>query len=386
MTTPAQRDQHRQWLLELTAIPTAAGHEHRVIAWIEKWIKRRKNLKLERDRSGNLFITCAKKPRGKTAPRPVFITAHLDHPAFVVTKVVSEYTVELEFRGGVHDPYFDHAAVEIIDAKNNAHSATITTLDASAKPFKKVTAELREETTAAIREGDIARWKLPEPSIENGLLHTHACDDLAAAAAALGALDILHRRKGMEHIGVLFTLAEEVGFVGTLAACKTKSIPKTARLICLENSRSFAESPIGAGPILRVGDRISVFDPRLTNRIGDLMLEHQKNHPEFKWQRKLMPGGACEATAFSAYGYESTCVCLPLGNYHNMQDIDGVLAGTRPARVGLEYIAVDDYHGLVDLLILTCEQLDAGEVKPLRQRMDDLYKERAFVLDTAKKK
>lgn len=384
-TTAAQRDQHREWLLELTAIPTAAGHEHRVIKWIDSWVKRRKNLKLARDQSGNLFITHARPSRAKNAPRPVFITAHLDHPAFVVTKIISEYTVELEFRGGVHDPYFENAAIEIIDAKDRAHAATISTLDSTARPFKRVTAELREPA-GALKPGDIGRWQFPEPSIEDGRLHTHACDDLAAAAAALGALDVLHRRKGMEHVGLLFTLAEEVGFIGTLAACKHKSIPKKSRLICLENSRSFAESPIGAGPILRVGDRISVFDPRLTNRIGDLILEHQKNHPAFKWQRKLMPGGACEATAFSAYGYESTCICLPLGNYHNMRDIDGVLAGGRPAEVGREFIAVDDYHGLVDMLILTCEQLDTGDVKPIRQRMDAMYKERAFVLDTVREK
>ena len=56
-----------------------------------------------------------------------------------------------------------------------------------------------------------------------------------------------------------------------------------------------------------------------------------------------MPGGACEATAFSAYGYESTCLCLPLGNYHNMHDID-VVAGRRK-------------HEGEDLLLLTLGQV-----------------------------
>ncbi|MEZ6210536.1 MAG: hypothetical protein R3B46_04715 [Phycisphaerales bacterium] len=27
-----------QWLLELTSIPTAAGREDRVIAWIREWV------------------------------------------------------------------------------------------------------------------------------------------------------------------------------------------------------------------------------------------------------------------------------------------------------------------------------------------------------------
>lgn len=381
--TTTQRDRHRQWLLELTAIPTAAGREHRVIAWIERWVKARKNLRLTRDKAGNLFITHVKRSRAKSAPRPVLITAHLDHPAFVVKRRLADDTLELEFRGGVHDPYFENAAIEVIDTRDGSHAARITSLDAGATPFKIVTAKL-EQPSDTIAPGDIARWSLPEPSIEEGRLYTHACDDLAAAAAALAALEALHRRRGMEHVGVLFTLAEEIGFIGAIAACKHRSISKGTRLICLENSRSFPDSPIGAGPILRVGDRLSVFDPRLTNRIGDLLLEHAKTNPEFAWQRKLMPGGACEATAFSAYGHESTCVCLALGNYHNMEDIDGVLAGRRPARIGREFIAVNDYHGLVDLLILACDRLDRAQVKPLRERMEALHRERAFVLDAAR--
>ena len=112
-----------------------------------------------------------------------------------------------------------------------------------------------------------------------------------------------------------------------IGAARAGFVPKGARLVCLENSRSFPhDSPIGAGPIVRVGDRLSVFTPELTNRIGDLAAAYAKENPAFRFQRKLMPGGACEATAFASFGIASTCVCLPLGNYHNMEDIDGVAA------------------------------------------------------------
>ena len=232
--------------------------------------------------------------------------------------------------------------------------------------------------------GDIGRWVFAgrgaKPTIEKGILHTPACDDLAAVAVALATLDILHRRKGMEHVGVLLTRAEEVGFIGAIAACKNRSVPKSSRLICLENSRSYPESPIGGGPIVRVGDRISVFDPRLTNRISLIMGEYSKRNPSYKWQRKLMPGGACEATTFSTYGYESTCLCLPLGNYHNMRDVDSVLAGKRPAKVGPEYIAVDDYHGLIEMLIVSITQLDNSKVPDIEKMMEKLMVEVGFVV------
>ena len=53
------------------------------------------------------------------------------------------------------------------------------------------------------------------------------------------------------------------------------------------------------GPIVRVGDRMTVFSPDLTNDISTLMTTHAAEMPKFKWQRKLMAGGACEATARS---------------------------------------------------------------------------------------
>lgn len=386
MTTKAQREKHLQWLEEVTALPTAAGHEDRVIEWVEEWVSRRKNLKRRTDKAGNLIIEQVEDGSEATdGPRPVYITAHLDHPAFVVRRLVDEEVIELEFRGGVNDPYFTGATIEIFDDDDRAHRATIVSLDSKSKPFKLVRAQLKKPTDA-IAPGQVGRWAFSgrdhlHDVDDKGLFHAHACDDLAAVAAALSVLDVLRQRQGMGHVGVLLTRAEEVGFIGAIAACKHRSVRKSSRLICLENSRSFAESPIGGGPIVRVGDRMSVFDPRLTNRISLIMFEHEKDHPEFRWQRKLMAGGRCEATTFSAYGYESTCLCLPLGNYHNMADIDGVAAGKRPAKVAPECIALDDYHGLVKMLIISIERLDDEDLPDLEAQMEALYDERGFVVE-----
>lgn len=381
--TEKQRAQHEQWLLELTGIPTAAGREQRVIQWVEIWLKRRSNLVTRRDKAGNLIITRCDVAEQVTPANPVFITAHLDHPAFVLRSVVDRKTIELDFRGGVNDPYFENAPIEMFDSNDSVHDGMITSLDSKATPFKLVQVALKKPTDA-LQVGDIGRWKFKgvgaAPTIQDGLLHTPACDDLAAVAAALATLDVLRNKKSFEHVGVLLTRAEEIGFIGAIAACKYKSVAKNSRLICLENSRSFPESPIGDGPILRVGDKSSVFGPELTNRIGAIMDAHHKANPTFKWQRKLMPGGTCEATTFSTYGYQSTCLCLPLGNYHNMADIDGVAAGKRPARVAPEYISVNDYHGLIEMLVVTAANLDSGDVPDMKTRMEKLFGNYAFVL------
>jgi endoglucanase len=369
-------------------MPTAAGREDEVIAWVERWTAERRNLVLSRDAAGNLFITRrrlrknAPRPRAAARPAPLFITAHMDHPAFVV-RAARGREIDLEFRGSVHPPYFERARLEIIGSGGMRRRARIVSVDTAARPFTRVVARLDSPARGAPAPGDIARWRFggsPLPRVARGLLYTHGCDDLAGVAAALAALDELRGRRETGHVGVMLTRAEEVGFIGATAACQARSIPRNARLICLETSRSFAESPIGAGPIVRVGDRMSVFEPSLTNAISLLMTEHAKARPAFKWQRKLMPGGTCEATTFSAYGYRSTCLCLPLGNYHNMMDIDGVTSGRARARVGPEFISVDDFHGLVEMLIVCATRLDVPKTSSLASAMEDRMRRFGHVL------
>lgn len=375
---PADRPCLVSTVLELSSIPTAAGKEDRVVTWIEAWVAARPGISLSRDRHGNLMLRQT-KTRPAKGVAPLWFQAHLDHPAFVVRSVASDGSLELEFRGGVHDPYFVDAQLDVFDASNHATTATIVSLDAQAKPFKLVQAKPAKRSHD-IAPGDIGRWKLPKARISKGNIQTHACDDLAAVAAALCAFDRIRSKPGHGHVGLFLTRSEEIGFIGTIGAARDKTLSKDARIICLENSRSFAESPIGGGPIVRVGDRRSVFVPELTNRINDILVEYVKTHPYFRFQRKLMPGGTCEATAFACYGHLSTCLCLPLGNYHNMVDIDRVLAGARPAKIGHEFVALADFIGLVEMLEAIAAHLDSASVPPMKQSMETLWKDLSFVL------
>lgn len=389
-----RRAQHHRWLLEVTALPTASGKEQRVVEWITAWCAQRPDIVLTKDDAGNLHLAF----RGvKPGPRPVYFTAHLDHPAFVVESLVAPGTIELSFRGGVMEEYFTDARIVVHDGQRGTHRGRLvqkSRAEGESSPFSFYVAEL-ETASGAIRVGDVAVWDVGPAEIADGLLHTLGCDDLAALAAALAAYDELLQVAGAERpdVRLLFTRAEEIGFVGAIAACRLKTLPRDARVIALENSRSFAESPIGGGPIVRVGDRVSVFSPGLTDAIAKraeqisgapaLPTASQKAAvPAWKWQRKLMAGGACEASVFCAYGYESTCLCLPLGNYHNMADLAAVQArtNTEAPKVAREFISIDDFNGLVDLLIACGRSLP--ETGGFSQRIEKLWNERRFVLET----
>ena len=380
----AARAEHERWLRQLTAIPTAAGREGRVVEWIESWLDERPGLLLRRDDAGNMFVERAESGAGDTAP--LYITAHLDHPAFVVEGHVGDGALNLSFRGGVRDPYFVDAPIEVVLADDSTRRATVVEAG-PAEPYRRCVAELESGDASGIEPGDIARWALPDPEVIGGEWHTHACDDLAAVAAALAALDTLGDDPRAAHVGLIFTRAEEVGFIGAIHACKHGAIPPGARCVLLENSRSFPESPIGGGPIVRVGDRLSTFSPALTAglaKLGErLAKDREGTDRPFKSQRRLMPGGACESTVYQAYGYESACLCLPLGAYHNMADLDRVERGDEDAvasaRCGREHIALDDYQWLVDLLVAAGTGL--GAVEPMIDRLERLYDERSGVLE-----
>ncbi|MEO0482443.1 MAG: hypothetical protein AAF138_02365 [Planctomycetota bacterium] len=406
MNAPKTADRRLASLLELTSIPTAAGREQRVVAWIKRWVSEREGVTLERDRHGNLTLSL-EGARDQTDQPPVYFTAHLDHPAFVVERVISPTLIELVFRGGVMEDYFIGARVIVHDSAGARHTATLTERDGPQEPYKRFVAELDQsdddDVPDGIRPGDIATWDLPASEIAevDGVerLLAPVCDDLAAAASALASFDELRaiRADGGDTLDarLLFTRAEEVGFIGAIAACRDKTIPADARVIALENSRASAEAPIGGGPIVRVGDRLSVFDPKLTNAVGKRMeavaggpahisaQQKKSDAPARPWQRKLMPGGACEASVFCAFGYSSTCVCLPLGNYHNMGDLDAVQAGGYEGRppIAREEIAIGDFHGMTDLLVACGTELT--QQATMHELVEKLWRERSDVLAQA---
>ncbi|HZW11044.1 MAG TPA: hypothetical protein VFF69_14170 [Phycisphaerales bacterium] len=399
----ASRALHLDWLLTLTQIPTAAGRERRVIRWIERWVADRPELTLHADGAGNLIVRFAGEPATSS---PLYFTAHLDHPAFVVERAVSPSVVEVSFRGGVMDDYFERARVVLYDRDDHPYRAAIAErVEGPTPKFKHYLCELDRDCDS-LRPGDVGTWEFPQADVADvdgvECVRTLACDDLAGAAAALSAFDELRRARSdggaPGDVRLLFTRAEEVGFIGAIAACRDGSIEPGARLIALENSRSFPESPIGGGPIVRVGDRVSVFTPELTAAVASVAerfaggpaqpIASQKaaDMPKWRWQRKLMAGGACEASVFCAFGHAATCVCLPLGNYHNMADLAAVQAGknTDKPAVGREYVALADYHGLVDLLLACATDLAdpvAAQASSFRTRLDSLWSDLRFVLD-----
>ena len=351
----ADRASVERWLHQLTHLPTAPGVEDAVIDWVRRWVARRSDLRVSQDSGGNLLIT----QKRRTTKAPLLAVAHMDHPAFVITEVDDREAV-FEFRGGVTAPYFENARVVVVSRPDGA-KATVTEYDEPNQAGR-----LRITSRGSIEPGDIAMWSMRDEKAASDRFKAPACDDLAGVAAALAALDICRRDSSLAHFGVLLTRAEEVGLVGAIHAAKHRTIPDGSRLLSIETSRELVNARIGEGPVIRTGDRATVFDRELTNRISRAAETAGIPH-----QRRLMDGGGCEATAFGAYGFQAGGLCLCLGNWHNRGNLDEVEQGIGEAIPMLEEISLSDFHGLIALLVLSARAVDVPDT--LEDRLDAAY-------------
>lgn len=365
LTQTAQ--QQRTWLSHLkrvTALPTAAGCEEAVIGFVDQWLIKRPALECKIDRFGNRVI----KRTGARGRSPVFLTAHMDHPAFVVhaedqDETADERTLTARFMGGVAPSFFVGTPVRLWRLKKDGSGyqpgpvGEVIQHEPGQGDRWWPICQVRFDQRVRLSTKTIMTWELGKPDTIDDMFHTPVCDDLAGLVAALCAMDWALEVDPACDVRLLLTRAEEVGLLGAIYAAENGTVPKAAKLICLETSKALPHAPIGGGPIIRVGDRSSVFDRQLTGALHETARALQALDQDFIFQRKLMDGGTCEATAFCALGYQATCCCLALGNYHNMNEATG--------RIEQETISVNDFLGLTRLLTAACLRLSPSNTKAI---------------------
>lgn len=205
--------------------------------------------------------------------------------------------------------------------------------------------------------GDFAMWDLPAFEFKDGLIHSRACDDLLGCAEIICLFRELEAAKANVHCLGLFTRAEEVGFWGAIQLARSGILPKNITVFSLETSTPRGGAEIGRGPIVRVGDRLSIFDSGETLRMMNVAAANG-----IPVQRCLLDGGSCEASAYQVYGYRSVAASIALGNYHNC-----VPDGT----IGCEYVSADDYANMVRLCVaLVRETKSPDPVKAFRATLE----------------
>ncbi len=339
--------------------PAAPFHEHAVRGEVEK-ICREQGLQFERDEFGNVIV------RLKTAAtRPFVLAAHLDHPGFEVVRRISSKRWHARFLGGVPDSYFrSGVSVRLMPGGDRAK---LGPRRGKAKEF-----ELRRTNLLEIKP-HFAVWDLEDFVVRNGRIYGRACDDLVGVASILATLIELKRRRARVHLIGVIARAEEIGFLGAMAAAGSKQLPKNSLVISLETSRELPGVKMGNGVILRVGDRTSIFDSKGMRFLGEVAAGLKSRNKKFQFQRGLMSGGTCEATAYQEFGFQTAAVCVALGNYHNCAERN---------RIATEFVNIEDARSMVELLSAAAIQMPkyASLVKRLPERLQAMLRKASYRL------
>ncbi len=343
-------------LVQTASIATAPFCEQRVAEHVMAFVKARRHLRAEVDAAGNILIEQnARVSASKGATRWVF-AAHMDHPGLRVARVLGPDRLEADFFGSVAGSALKKAAVRFFDGDKEITGkvTSITRLNR-----RKMPTRVRVRMDGAVGVGALGMFDLPAGKIRGNRFECRVCDNLAGVAAGLQMLDQLGPSRLQAPVALLLTRAEEVGFVGAMAAMRLGTLKPDDHVVVLECSSESTATRRGAGVVVRVGDRSSVFDPQLSAFFTRQAAKLAKRDKTFAFQRALMSGGSCEATAYAAAGLQAGCICVPLGNYHNMTADKRAIAS--------EQIDVRDWKNWVKLLVAIARH--GGEIA---QRPDSL--------------
>jgi putative aminopeptidase FrvX len=314
--------------------PAAPYHEHAVRAEVQK-IFEEHGLRFELDRYGNLLV------RLQTAKRlrPFVMAAHMDHPGFEVVREKRNSNHLVRFQGGVPDHYF-RPGIKIRLMPGHIPAKLGKRIGKDRRFEIQVSRPLESQPAFAV-------WEL-EDFRASDLIVGRACDDLIGVTSILATMIELKKARARVNVVGVISRAEEIGFRGVLALTNTELLPRNSLVISLETSRELPGVKMGDGVILRVGDKTSVFDSDAMRFLAEVANELGTRRKDFKFQRGLMAGGTCEATAFQEFGFQTGAVCIALGNYHNCSP---------NGKIKAEYVSVADACGMVDLLVAAAKQM-----------------------------
>jgi len=323
--------------------PSVPFHEHAVRAEVEA-ICRENNLEFKRDKFGNVIV------RVRTAKtRPFVLAAHMDHPGFEIVRQLSTKSWLAKFLGGVPDEYF-RASVPVRLVQDERAGETPAVPGAAKlgrRPGKAKEFELHAKQ-AVIGTPAFAVWELEDFVVKKGRIHGRGCDDLIGVASILATLIQLKRSRARVHVIGVIARAEEIGFLGAMTVAAANVLPKNSLVVSLETSRELPGVKMDQGVILRVGDRTSIFDSQAMRFLAEVAVELKTKHKKFQFQRALMSGGTCEATAYQEFGFQTAAVCVALGNYHNCAP---------GKRIAAEFVSLTDALSMVELLIAAAKQM-----------------------------
>lgn len=347
-----------KFLDKLLSIPTAPFREQLVRDAVVGMLGKHKVPYFE-DPAGNLVIGFAslaayQRELSRTVREPLrVLVAHMDHPGFHGLRWRTPKFLAVRWHGGSPRKHLAGSSVWLADREGYVGQGSMTRVKMHRSGYFIETAEVRVDRSSLVRDVPAAElfggFRFRAPVWRSGKrIYTKAADDLVGVFAIVETAVALFRKGATRRPFVgLLTRGEEVGFVGAIAHLEKKWLQNANRpvvFVSLETSRALEGARIGKGPVVRLGDRRTVFDANALQ----VLVEVANRVLPGRHQKRIMDGGACEAAAAMVWRVPAVGISVPLGNYHNQgfeggPDCRGV-DGPAP-----EMVHEDDVAGLLAL-------------------------------------
>lgn len=349
----ADREQALNILSRLGVQPAVAYREAGVASAVELTLKEL-GVAWEVDEYGNII---ARVPGLDADAEPLALVAHMDHPGFEAVSYQGDYLV-CDVLGGVPAASFEAGVpLHIILADGKRLPATTAGRHGD-DAQRQVLIELGEPAQLELPAAVV--FDLPDFQVDGEMIRMRAADDLAGCASILASLAELSAQTPPGDVYGVFTRAEEVGLMGARLLAESGLLSKETLVVSLESSRTLPGAEQGSGPVIRVGDAGMTFNADAESVLLKARETLQLQEGGFRVQRQLMSGGVCEASAFALFGYRTTGIAFPLGNYHN---------GAPDGTIQAEYIHVEDFLGGVRLIVEAARQMPEKNNIAFKQRL-----------------
>jgi endoglucanase len=342
--------------------PAVSFMEGAVASYIQRFLQDL-GLSVETDRHGNLITHLEGGNSSPEGQPPIAFMAHMDHPGFEAVEA-REGMIIARALGGVPQACFSQGIPVQVVMPDGGRLLGETSGSYGRESERMIAIQLREPRNLEFPRPVV--YDLPDFHFDGDMVRMRALDDLAGCASILVAMQTLASEERAGDVYGVFTRAEEVGLIGARLLAEDGTLPADTLVVSLESSRTLPGAVIGEGPVIRVGDATFTFDAEAEGALIKAREELTERRADFKAQRQLMSGGTCEASGFRYYGYRTTGIAFPLGNYHN---------ATPEGGVGAEYIHIDDFVGGVELIVQAARSVARRRESRPWLRMRDIPQE-----------
>jgi len=337
-------------LRELVFTPGLSGYEERVSDWLIERIPA--GLEPVKDSMGNLFVSL-----GEGKPHLLFI-AHMDEIGVVISHVDEKGYGRIKKIGGLDDRMLVGRMFDFVTERG-----LVTGVMGVKPPHLMIDRE--KEMREGIRSEEVyvdfgtrtrkETERLGIHPLTPGIMKKHfailnkqylssrGLDDRVGCAAIFWALQAWHRKPPRCRITAAWSVQEERGLRGAMAVAHRLEVDHAFPI----DSSSTGDAPgvefhlaptrLGAGPVLRVIDRLAIASPSLQRKVR--AVAERLRIPV----QSTVAGGTTDGAALQTTGIDMLPLCVPCRYVH----------------APCEVVHLQDFYHLIDLIIELPRRLPA---------------------------